>query len=438
MDSADYREADATSLAAVVRSGEVSDADLRALAHGQYAAVNPAINAVVEWYDKPTPVQSLDGPLAGVPILRKDYGSAEEGRLVEMGSRLAAGNVATRTASFINRLQAAGAQILGRTTTPEFVQHGATETALNGITRNPLDLETSPGGSSGGAGAAIAAGIVPAAHGSDCAGSIRIPASVCGLVGLKPGLHRILLDDGGWGGIANEFMLTRSVRDARLFLEVLADGPYLPIKPKYRIALSASHWAGCVEDPDVVAATVAAAAQLEALGHEVVEVAPPLDYEQLMDTFSALFHRWLVHDVDTLVAAGRVESPNTLEPLSLVALEQLRQLSAADISAAQVTGGKITMRLARELADYDVLLTPTLGRTTIPIGKLAGDVTDLDEYIRLNDESFPYSYLFNVSGWPSVSVPGQTSPTGQPIGVQFSATAGSEHVLLDLAEQIFN
>ena len=433
----DYCALDATDLAALVRSNESSPEELLDLARQRSDAANPQINAVVEWFDDPTPVRTTDGPLAGVPFLSKDYGSAEAGRLVEMGSVLARGNRATSTARFVDRLQAAGAQIVGRTATPEFVQHGATESALHGITRNPHDLTSSPGGSSGGAAAAVAAGIVPVAHGSDCAGSIRIPAGACGLVGLKPGMHRVLLEDGGWGGIANEFVLSRSVRDSRLFLDLLGDGPYTstPERP-LRIAVNTEHWAGMAEDADVVRVTNAAADALRRRGHTVETVPVPVDYQKLMDTFLPLFHRWIVLDVDRMVRNGAVEGPDTLEPMTRAALEHLRAMSHAEVDGAYVAQGEITMRLERELAPFDALLTPTLGRARIPIGELTGSVTDMDEYLRLNDEIFAYNYLFNVSGWPSMSVPTGAAADGHPIGVQLSGPRGTEHLLLDIADEL--
>jgi len=433
----EYQSLDATDLADLVRSGDTNPDELLALARQRSDEVNDELNAVVEWFEDPTPVRNLDGPLAGVPFLCKDYGSAEAGRLVEMGSVLARGNRATHTARFIERLQAAGAHIVGRTAAPEFVQHGATESALHGITRNPHDSTTSPGGSSGGAGAAVAAGIVPVAHGSDCAGSIRIPAGVCGVVGLKPGMHRVLLDDGGWGGIANEFVLSRSVRDSRRFLDLLGDGPYTPMPDRpLRIAMNTEHWGGLDEDPDVVSVTLDAADRLRSLGHTVEAVPVPVDYQKLMDTFYPLFHRWIALDVDRMVAAGRVEGPDTLEPLTRAALEHLRAMSHAEVDGAYVAQGEITMRLEHELESFDAFLTPTLARVSIPIGKLTGEVTDLDEYLRLNDEIFAYNYLFNVTGWPSISVPTGTSNGGLPVGVQLSASRGTEHLLLDLADAL--
>jgi amidase len=155
-----------------------------------------------------------------------------------------------------------------------------------------------------------------------------------------------------------------------------------------------------------------------------------------MSTFLALFHRWIVYDVNKLVAAGAVESDDTLEPLTRRVLERLRRLTMEEITEAAVVGGEVTMDLERALEGFDLVLTPTLARSEIPLGVLAGDVDDYDEYIRLNDEIFAYSYLFNVSGWPSMSVPAGTNTNGMPIGVQLSAPIGSEHMLLDLAEAL--
>ena len=196
-------------------------ADLHAAAAAMCERTNDDINAVVEWYDEPS-TGATAGPLAGVPFLRKDYGSTEAGRLQEMGSRLTAGHRPSTTSPYFRRLGAAGAQIVGRSAVPEFIMHGTTESLAHGITRNPHDPTLSAGGSSGGAAAAVAAGIVPAAHASDCAGSIRIPAAACGLYGLKPTSRMVPTDQGDWGGIAVEFVVSRSARDQARFFDVLA------------------------------------------------------------------------------------------------------------------------------------------------------------------------------------------------------------------------
>jgi amidase len=438
MDSAEYATLDAAELAALVRAREVTTEQLRSAATERHAEIDPQINAVVEWYDDPTPCTTLAGPLAGVPFLRKDYGSAEAGRLVEMGSRLAAGNRAATTGVFIERLQQAGVQILGRSAVPEFIAAGSTESTVNGITRNPLNQEYSAGGSSGGAAAAVAAGIVPIAHASDCAGSIRIPSAACGLVGLKPSRRRVPWETGGWGGIAEEFVIARTVGDARLCLSILGEGPYaaIPDRP-LSIAVNTEHWADEPVDDDVVGAVEKLAARLGDLGHRVTSVAAPLDIEQLMSTWYTTFWRWVAADVDALCeATGRPADETTLEPMTLQALEEVRRLDVAAITVSQVTMGEVTHRLANAMTPYDVLLTPTLARATIPLHTIAGPVDDLDTYTAVDAATFPYNYLFNVAGWPSLSMPAGRGPTGLPIGAQLSAPWGGEHLLLDLAQSL--
>jgi len=433
----EYRRLDATDLATLVRGGEVTDGEIREAARAMHEGTDAAINAVVEWYDEPTAVRDLDGPLAGVPLLRKDYGSAEAGRLVEMGSALAQGNRARTTGVFIDRLQAAGIQILGRSAVPEFIQHGTTESVVHGATRNPWDPTVSAGGSSGGATAAVAAGVVPAAHASDCAGSIRIPAAACGLVGLKPSRRRVPWEDGGWGGIAEEFVVTRSVRDTEAFLGVLGDGPMLDAVGPLRIAVSTDHWGGFAPDPEVVAATEAVATLLEDLGHRVTPIDPPLDAELLAGTWHAFFSRWVAYDVATVARqTGRQVGPETLEPVTLAAVEAAASLTVSDITLAQIAQGRITERLRSDLASHDVLLTPSLGRAVIPLGHVGGDVESMGQYLRRNDELMPYSYLFNVTGWPALSVPAGWAAAGVPLGVQLAAPMGHEPVLLGLARTI--
>lgn len=451
----DATSLDATAMVELVRGGQVTAAELGDAARARHRATHATVNAVVEWYDDP------DGPdqaaqsvgersearlLAGVPFLRKDYGSAEAGRLVEMGSRLGQGFRATETSEYYRVLEAHGVQVLGRTAVPEFIQHGTTESRVHGPTRNPLDPSLSAGGSSGGAAAAVAAGVVPIAHASDCAGSIRIPASVCGLYGLKPGRRSIpgpASDPGGWGGIAEEFVVSRTLRDTELLWDVL--GPTglgsskqevaSPTKPS--IAVSLDHWAGASPDPEVVAAAMAVAEAFEHLGHRVETIEQPVDYEQLVSTWHPLFSRWIARDVRLLEdATGRVAGPDNLEPLTLALLDEVSRLTVADLDQAQVRQGAIARRVERALHPFDVLLTPTLGRPTIPLGALGGEVESMDSYLRLNDETFPYNYLFNVTGWASLTLPSPSASPGRPIGVQLSAPWGYERTLLRLANQL--
>jgi amidase len=436
IDLDEYLRADATALAGFVRRGLTNPAELLELATQRHHETDARIHAVVEWYGDPDePAISADAPLPGVPLLRKDYGSTERGRLVEMGSRLGSGVRATSTSPFFGALADAGVQVVGRSAVPELIQHGTTESLAFGVTRNPWDGSISAGGSSGGAAAAVAAGVVPLAHASDCAGSIRIPAAACGLVGLKPGRRRVPSPDGGWGGIAEEFVLTRSVRDSRLLLDVLGEGSYLGVPESMTIALDTEHWAGDRVDASVVEATEHAAAELESAGHRVARIDTPVADERLMTTWDALFSRWVAHDVRELERrTGRSADATTLETTTLLAVEAAGRLTADDITRAQIEQGRITRDLHGALDGFDALLTPTLGRETIPLGWVNGSVTPFDLYLQRNSDLFPFSYLFNVTGWASLAVPHGTSTGSLPLSVQLSGPIGSEHRLLALGE----
>lgn len=433
----DYAALDATAVAGAVRSGEVSVAEVHAAATECHLRTHGDINAMVEWYEAPTAPTALDGSLAGVPFVRKDYGSAEAGRLVEMGSALAAGMRAPVTGEYIRRLQAAGAHIVGRSAVPELIQHGTTESRVHGATRNPHNLAYSAGGSSGGSGAAVAAGVAPIGHGSDCAGSIRIPAATCGLIGLKPSRRLVPWEGGGWDGIAEEFVLTRTVRDSVLLLDILADDPAPPTTAPLRIAFDTSHWAGASVDPFVDATTRAIAAHLEHLGHRVTEIATPHDHELLMSTWHALFSSWVGRDARRAAAAtGRAIDATTVEPMTLLAIAAADALTDADRGAAAAARTNVTDQLVAAMADHDLLLTPSLGRTAIPLGVVAGEGTSMAAYIEANDVLMPYSYLFNVTGWAAASIPAAVGPEGIPVGVQLAGPAGTEHTILHLAHEL--
>ncbi len=445
MDADVYRDLDATGLAQLVRSGDAQLGEILTAARLVHEETHGIINAVIEWYDEPTlPKGSLrDAPLAGVPVLRKDYGSAEAGRLVEMGSRLAVGTRAAETAPLIARLQAAGAVIVGRTAVPEFIHHGTTESTLTGVTRNPHDPSTSAGGSSGGSAAAVAVGVAPVATASDCAGSIRIPAAVCGLVGLKPGRGVVPWPPGGWGGndawngIAAEFFVTRTARDSELLLDVVASACPPAAPGSLQVALSTNHWAGAEVDPVVVAAAERTGRQLEDLGHHLQIVDQPVDHDELMATWHPLFTRGLSLDAAKAAALhGRPIDETTVEPMTLAAMAEVANLSHDDIDAAQRARKVIEAKLETALEGIDVLLTPSLGRAVIPLHSVGGEVESVDRYIELNDEIFPYHYLFNVVGWPAASVPAGLGPTQVPLGVQLVGRPGSERTLLRLARDL--
>jgi len=449
VDRREYARHDAVALAGLVGRGEVTAAELAAAAGAQHAHTHPVINAVVEWYDPDTvavPPAGADregaGPLAGVPFLRKDIGSTEAGRLVEMGSRLAVGLRAGETSPYFRALAAAGAQVLGRTAVPEFAQHGTTETALFGPTRNPVDPATSAGGSSGGAAAAVRAGVVPLAHASDSAGSIRIPASVTGLLGLKPGRGRVPGCGFDWSGLLVELVVARSVRDLAAALAVLAVPPVSPAgggrdrhRPR-RIALSLEHWAGGTTEPAVREAVGATARALEAAGHTVEPIVRPFDYEQLMSTWFPLFGLGIAELIHATAArTGRPAAAPNLEPNTLEMLERVASLPPGARSAALATGELVAGDLQANLAGFDALLTPTLDRAVVPLGRMAGSCP-MDPYLADGDEWFDRLYLANVTGWPALSLPAPVPPGAPPVGVQLMARPGSEPSLLALAADL--
>ena len=447
MNRYDYTSRDACSLAALVRAGEVSVAELGAAATAQHQRTHGAINAVVEWYDPDGPLpggRRAEGPLAGVPFLRKDIGSTEAGRLVEMGSHLAAGVRAEVTSSYFEAMVAAGVQVLGRTAVPEFAQHGTTETDLFGATRNPVDLATSAGGSSGGAAAAVRAGVVPIAHASDSAGSIRIPSAVTGLLGLKPSRGRIPSSGFDWNGLLGELVVGRSVRDLEACLAVLATGSAGPFEPSaptgptgqpMRIAVCLGHWADKTTDPVVTTAVESAAQMLQTAGHRVEPIGRPFDYEQLMSTWFPLFGLGTVDLIQATAArTGRVAARPHLEPNTCELLEIVAALPADARQQGLATGVALTETLTANLAGFDAVLTPTLDRAVIPLGHMAGNCP-MDRYLVEGDEWFDRLYLANVTGWPAVSVPApDAGPI--PIGVQLMAPLGHDERLLSLARDI--
>lgn len=432
-----YVEEDATGLAALIARGEVSPAEVRGAAAERYLSTDAALNAIVEWYDDPDPPVEDGGPFFGVPFLRKDAGATEAGRLAEMGSRLMAGHRATVTSPYFERVRAAGLQVVGRSAVPEFAQHGTTESTAFGLTRNPLDPTRSSGGSSGGAASAVRSGVVPLAHATDAAGSIRIPASVTGLIGLKPtrGLVRASADR--WNGLLCEFVLTRSVRDARTCLEWFAAGSLAPPQQRVRVAWSPEHWAGGTVDPEVAAAVERAAAALEGHGLSVDVIECPFDYEQLMSTWLPLFDAGVAAALSLgAEATGRPLDGDHLEPFTLGVLDRVAGLTPAGRAEGHRAAETVARTLTTNLVGYDVLLTPTLDRAVIPLGRMAGDCP-LDRYLNDTDEWFDRLYLANVTGWPALSLPAP-EVTGPPIGVQVMARSGHDRSLLALADLLLD
>ncbi len=459
MNASEYLQYDALGLAALVRNGEVTAAELAACAAAMVEQWNPDINAVLEMFADVDAILS-DAPrgaaFSGVPFLIKDLVIQAQGRLNEMGSRLGAGLVAQADSDLMTRFRRAGLVTLGRTASPEMGYNVATETLQAGICRNPWDLSRSPGGSSGGSAAAVAAGIVPVAHANDGGGSIRIPAACCGLVGLKPTRGRVPIGPGsaeGLYGFGIEFALTRTVRDAAALLDAVqgpgVGDPYVIPAPatsyslssqrppgSLRIGFSAEAWSGVPVDPEIRAALLAVARACEDMGHRVEEARPPLDAEAFArantDLWSANIAHWVT---DICAATGRPANHSTLEQSTLAVHEHGMSLSAVDLLHADDMFNRVSRDFGRFFVDYDLLLTPTTAQLPWPIGQQASDGGDYTART-WTDHVFsvaPFTAVFNCTGQPAIALPLARSAGGLPIGIQFAAGFGREDRLLALA-----
>ncbi|MEU3737561.1 amidase [Streptomyces sp. NPDC032198] len=458
----EYVTYDATGLAQLVAAGEVTPAELEAAAHEAAQAVNPRINAIVETWqadDRPGPGST---PLAGVPFLVKDIGVSMAGRRMELGSRLAAGNIADADSSLMLRFRRAGLVTFGRTATPEMAYSITTEPAPYGAVRNPWDPERSAGGSSGGAGAAVAAGVVPMAHATDAAGSLRIPASCNGLFGLKPTRGRVSMGpdvDEIFNGLGVHGSLSRTVRDSAALLDRIRGpepgDPYFaqePARPyaqevgrhpgSLRIGVLARAWGGRRPTAPVADALARTARLLESLGHQVeeAEVELGVEWEEFVLADARLMTANLTALVDELAAAfDRPIDTSTLEPETLAGYHYGQRVSGAQFVAALAMRNRVARSLARYYDGHDILLTPTLPELPMPLGAYAEGAEALDGLgwiDRLNDRS-PFTMAFNVAGTPAMSVPLMADAgTGLPIGMQFAAGHGLEGLLFRLAGQL--
>lgn len=458
----EYVNFDAVGLARLVAAGEVTPAELEAAAREAARAVNPRINAVVETWpadDEPMPGSS---PLAGVPFLIKDIGVSMAGRRTELGSRLAAGNVARTDSSLMCRLRGAGLVTFGRTATPEMAYSITTEPVLYGPVRNPWDLERSAGGSSGGAGAAVAAGVVPIAHGTDAAGSLRVPAAYNGLFGLKPTRGRVSMGpdvDEIFNGLAVHGSVSRTVRDSAVLLDQIRGpepgDPYFAQEPArpyaeevarhpgiLRIGVLGQAWGGRRTTPPVADALARTVRLLQDLGHRVeeVEVGLGVGWEEFVLANARLMAANLTAWVDELAAAfGRPVDTSTLEAETLVGYYYGQRVTGPQLLGALALRNRVARTLARYFDAHDVLLTPTLPELPMPLGAYAEGARTLDGLgwiDRLNDRS-PFTLAFNVAGTPAMSVPVTADAgTGLPIGMQFAAGYGREDRLFRLAGQL--
>ncbi|MEV5662556.1 amidase [Streptomyces flaveolus] len=458
----EYVDFDAVGLAELVAKGEVSPAELQAAAREAAQVVNPRINAIVETWpadDEPSPGST---PLAGVPFLIKDIGVSMTGRRTELGSRLAAGNVARADSSLMLRFRRAGLVTFGRTATPEMAYSITTEPVLYGPTRNPWDLERSAGGSSGGAAAAVAAGVVPLAHGTDAAGSLRIPAACNGLFGLKPTRGRVSMGpdfDELFNGLAVHGSVSRTVRDSAALLDQIRGpepgDPYFAQQPSrpyaeevarhpgsLRIGVLTRAWGGRRTTTPVSDALSRTVRLLESLGHRVEEVTVDLGvgWEEFVLAHARLFTANLAASVDELADAfDRPVDSSTLEPVTLAGYHYGQRVGGAEFVTALTIRNRVARSLARYFDVHDMLLTPTLPELPVSLGTCADGAEALDGlgWMRRVLDRSPFTMPFNTAGTPAMSVPlTADAGTGLPIGMQFAAGYGREGRLYRLAGQL--
>lgn len=488
----EYRRHDATALAALVARGELTPAELLATARERLAAVQPSLNVLAAPLEALADAQltrfaatpaAARGALAGVPLLLKDSSQDVAGVPTAYGSASMRRVVPPVHAHVTRRMLEAGALVFGKTNVPEFALKGISDSQAFGRVSNPWDVARNAGGSSGGAAAAVAAGVVPMATGNDGGGSLRIPASFCGLFALKPSRGRVSagpLRSEVWFGASSDGVLSRSVRDTALALDLLCGAepgdPFVTPPPpasfreaitrpprRLRIAFSTASPIGTPVHPDMVAAVQATAKRLAALGHTVEEAAPPVDGAAVAQAFIHLYFGQVPAFVDFAKSQGARD--DEFELLTRVMAALGRATSAGALTTHLVRWGEFGQALARFFATHDLWLTPATagpaprhGELDPPaalqgvlrallatgllgalarLGLLDGTVAQL---ARDNLTPYPFTQLANLTGVPAMSVPLAATrdggPPGLPLGLQFVAPMGDEATLLQLAAEL--
>lgn len=453
---------DMLGLAELVRKKAVSPAELLADTIRRTDAANKRYNFLArplyERAQKAIAAGLPEGPFTGVPFLVKDLGLELAGERMGDGSNLYKDYRATITSEMALRYERAGLVIYGYTTAPEFGLSPTTESAAYGATLNPWNTRYSSGGSSGGAAVAVAAGVVPGAHGSDGGGSIRIPSSACGLFGLKPSRGRTPMGPPlteGWGGMSVQHALTISVRDSAALLDatqgIQPGSRYGAPTPgnsylsevtrapgKLRIAYAPAPAGGGQVDAEVAAATAAAAKLLESLGHHVTETKLPGNAVQLAAASGTLTVAYVAANCDARAKLLGQDVKTLVEPMTYDMIVAGRQVRATDLALATQAQQEYAYAISQFMADYDVILQPTLAVLPLPIGygALANHVS-FEEYGRRVGPVAIFTSMWNATGQPSMSVPlGQSKKTGLPIGVMFTGAYGAEGLLFRLAGQL--
>ncbi|HVA84649.1 MAG TPA: amidase [Candidatus Binataceae bacterium] len=459
----DYASHDGLGLAELVARKEVTPDELVAAAFEAVAKINPRINAVLQTLVKEAAAEVRaglpQGPFTGVPFMIKELVLHAKGVRSDSGSKFAQGFVPPADTELMARFRRAGLVLAGTTQTPEFGYNPTTETSAFGPVHNPWDLGRSAGGSSGGSGAAVAARIVPLAHANDGGGSIRIPASCNGLVGLKPSRDRIPSGP-DYGdllcGLACEFVLTRSVRDAAAMLDAVAGpdagAPGHPVPParpyreqiatapsRLRIAWTTTPASGAKIDAECETAVHETVRLLESLGHTLVEDRPRYDWNAFLENVHVIWTAFTVTSIDGAAATlQRKPGPDNLEAVTLACYEDGKRYSAADLVNAMAHGNLVSRQVGAFFEKVDLLVTPTIARLPAPLGELNQDRKGMTamEWTQQVFSYVPFTPLFNTTGQPAISLPLHWSAGGLPVGVQIAGRFGDEATMLRLAAQL--
>jgi amidase len=460
-DMKELESLDAVALAELVRKKEVQAIELIDATIERIERLNPKLNAVItpmyEQARKEASDTISDGIFAGVPFLLKDFLAEYAGIRLTEGSAFLREFVPAQDSELVRRYKNAGLITVGKTNTPELAIGVTTEPRLFGPTHNPWDISRTPGGSSGGSAAAVAAGIVPMAHGNDAGGSIRIPASCCGLFGLKPTRARNPLGPlygDLFTGLVAEHALTRSVRDSAALLDITSGpnpgDPYWAPPPKgsflkevrtktgpLRIGFSAVTPLGTEIHADCMSALKDAAELCENLGHHVEEAAPTFDGELLWQAFTTVLasgFAWAVSDWGRRL--GKAPIADGFEPFVWSFTERGRQTSAPEYLMALQDLQRQSRKIASFFNDHDIWLTPTLGEPPVPLETFKYTVGDPFELRRRMTTFAPFTFISNGTGQPAMSVPLQWNAEDLPVGTHFVGRFGDEATLFRLAAQL--
>ncbi|MEQ1755012.1 MAG: amidase [Micropepsaceae bacterium] len=457
----EYRKHDALALAELVRKKQATAGELLDAALARSREVNGKINAIVLDHEAIGRKSISDGlpagPLSGVPYLLKDLGAALKGTVTTGSLNLTREAVAAADTTYVERCKKAGLVIFGKTHSPELGLSPSSESRMHGATRNPWNLGHIAGGSSGGAAAAVSAGILPVAHATDGGGSIRIPASCCGLFGLKPTRARTPAGPRrgeGWGGASIGHVVSRSVRDSAAFLDATAGAapgdPYAAphqARPfleevgaapgRLRIAFSTKPPIDAPVHADAIAAVRDAAKLCERLGHIVEEAAPQLNGMEIMAAQGVVISANVAFAVDEAAEAlGRKARPEDVERATWFRLENARKTDSSQYARAMNTLHLVGRSVAEFMLGYDVILQPTATREPLPIGVLNMEREDLQSMFREMIAFIPYTGIYNLTGQPSANIPLHWNANGLPIGTMFTTRFGDEATLFRLAAQL--